>query len=172
MVLDNLFSEIVFWLLAAVSVGSAALVVHLRSMFRAALMLVASFVGVAGLFAMVNAEFLAVVQVLVYGGGIAVLVIFAVMMTRDVDQGNRSTPVQPVALMMGAALLGALVYSIVQAEWQVLPETLPGPLAAAFVDTPARLGRLLLDDFVLAFEAAGILLLAAVIGALSLVRER
>lgn len=172
MALDNLFSEVVFWLLAAVSVGSAALVVHLRSMFRAALMLVASFVGVAGLFAMVNAEFLAVVQVLVYGGGIAVLVIFAVMMTRDVDQGNRSTPVQPVALMMGAALLGALVYSIVQAEWQVLPETLPGPLAAVFVDTPARLGRLLLDDFVLAFEAAGVLLLAAVIGALSLVRER
>ncbi len=172
MVFDNLFSEIVFWLLASTSVGAAVLVVQLRSMFRAALMLVVSFIGVAGLFAMANAEFLAVVQVLIYGGGIAVLVIFAVMMTRDVDQGNQSSHVQPVALTMGGVLLVALLYSIVQAEWQVLPDTLPAPLASVFVDSPARLGRLLLEDFVLAFEISGVLLLAAVIGALSLVRER
>ena len=172
MALDNLFTEIVFWTLAGTSIGAAALVVRLRSMFRAALMLVVSFFGVAGLFAMANAEFLAVVQVLVYGGGIAVLVIFAVMMTRDVDRGNQSSHVQPVALMMGAVLLGALLYSIVQAEWRLLPESLPGPLAAVFVDSPARLGRLLLNDFVLAFEVAGVLLLAAVVGALALVRER
>ena len=135
-------------------------------------MLVVSFLGIAGIFAMVNAEFLAVVQVLVYGGGIAVLVIFAVMMTRDVDTGNRSTAVQPVALMMGIALLGALAYSIVQAEWALLPDSLPGPIATVFVETPTQLGRLLLSDYVLAFEVAGVLLLAAVIGALSLVRER
>ena len=172
MAFDNLFSEIVFWFLASASVGSAALVVRLRSIFRAALMLVVSFLAVAGLFTMANAEFLAVVQVLVYGGGIAVLVIFAVMMTRDVDQGNQATAVQPVALALGAALLGALVYSVAQAEWALLPESLPAPLAAVFVETPARLGRLLLSDYALAFEAAGVLLLAAVIGALSLVRER
>lgn len=172
MAFDNLFSEIVFWTLAVVTVGSAALVVHLRSIFRAALMLVVSFLGIAGIFAMVNAEFLAVVQVLVYGGGIAVLVIFAVMMTRDVDTGNRSTAVQPVALVMGAALLAGLAYSIVQAEWALLPDSLPGPIATVFVETPAQLGRLLLSDYVLAFEVAGVLLLAAVIGALSLVRER
>ena len=171
MALDNAFAEAVFWMLAIVSVGSAVLVVQLRSMFRAALMLVVSFFGVAGLFAMANAEFLAVAQALIYGGGIAVLVIFAVMMTRDVDQGNRSTHVQPVALLMGAALLATLLYSIVQAEWAVLPDALPAPFASVFVDTPARLGRLLLSDFVLAFEVAGVLLLAAVVGALSLVRE-
>lgn len=171
MALDNLFTEIVFWTLAGTSIGAAVLVVHLRSMFRAALMLVVSLFGVAGLFAMANAEFLAVVQVLVYGGGIAVLVIFAVMMTRDVDQGNQSSHVQPVALMMGAVLLGALLYSIVQAEWGLLPDALPGPMEAVFVDSPARLGRLLLHDFVLAFEIAGVLLLAAVVGALALVRE-
>ncbi len=172
MALNNLFTEIVFWLLAGTSVTAAVLVVHLQSMFRAALMLAVSFIAVAGLFAMANAEFLAVAQVLIYGGGIAVLVIFAVMMTRDVDQGNQSTHVQPVALVIGAVLLGALLYSIVQAEWRLLPDSLPPPLAAVFVDSPARLGRLLLNDFVLAFEIAGVLLLAAVVGALALVRER
>ncbi len=172
MAAGNLFSEVVFWSLAVVSIGSAVLVVHLRNIFRSALMLVVSFLGIAGLFAMVNAEFLAVVQVLVYGGGIAVLVIFAVMMTQDVDQGNRSTPVQPIALTLGAVLLGTLVYSIVQAEWAVLPDNLPAPFSTVFIDTPAQLGRLLVSDFALAFEVAGVLLLAAVIGALSLVRER
>lgn len=170
--MDSLFKELIFWLLVAVTVGAALLVVHLRDMFRAALTLVVSFLGVAGIFALVNAEFLAVAQVLIYGGGISILVIFAVMITRDVEEGNRSTPTQPAALGVAVLLLAALIYVIVQEEWQLLPDHLPGPLAEVFVDTPAALGRLLLRDFVLAFEAVGVLLLAAVIGALALVRER
>ncbi|MEX2599219.1 MAG: NADH-quinone oxidoreductase subunit J [Dehalococcoidia bacterium] len=170
--MENLFQEIVFWLLAAVTVGAALLVVHTTNMFRAALLLVGAFLGIAGLFALMFAEFVAVVQVLIYGGGIAVLIIFAVMITRDVETGNRATPVQPVALMLGVVLLTALVYAITQAQWQLLPDDLPEPLAAVFVDTPSRLGHLLLSDYVLAFEIAGVLLMAVVIGALALVRER
>ena len=109
---------------------------------------------------------------LIYVGGIAVLVIFAVMLTRDVERSNLGTPVQPIALMLAAVLLGTLTYAVVQAEWGLLPDDLPGPLADVFVDTPAQLGRLLVRDFVLAFEVAGAFLLAAVLGALSLVRER
>jgi NADH-quinone oxidoreductase subunit J len=171
-VMGTLFEDIVFWLLAAVSVGGALVVVHIQNMFRAALMLVVSLLGVAGIFVLVNAEFLAVVQVLVYAGGVSVLVIFAVMITRDVAEGNRNTSMQPLALLSGVGLLSALIYAIVEAEWRLLPDDLPAPLAAVFVDTPARLGGLLLTEFVLPFEIAGILLLAAVIGALSLVRER
>lgn len=170
--MDNLFQEIVFWVLATTVVVGALLVVHVQSLFRAALMLIVSFAGVAGLFALVSAEFLAVAQVLIYVGGISVLLIFAVMLTRDVDRSNLSTPVQPVALLLAVVLLGTLAYAVVQAEWTLLPDDLPEPLAAVFVDTPAVLGRLLLRDFVLAFEIAGALLLAAVIGALALVRER
>ena len=170
--MSNAFQEVVFWLMAAMTVGGALAVVSVRSIFRAALMLIVSFLGVAGIFATVSAEFLAVVQVLVYAGGIAVLVIFAVMMTPDVRAANRGTPVQPVALVAAAVLLSVLVYAIVQAQWTLLPADLPGPWADVFVDTPARLGRLLLSDFVLPFEAAGVLLLATVIGALALVRER
>jgi NADH-quinone oxidoreductase subunit J len=164
--------QAVFWLLAALTIVAALLVVHTASMFRAALLLVVSFLGVAGIFALVNAEFLAVVQVLIYGGGISVLVIFAVMATRDLDHGNRHTQYQPTALFAGSSLLGLLIYAIVQAEWALLPETLPSPLADVFVDTPAHLGQMLLGEFVLAFEIAGVLLLAVVVGALSLVRDR
>jgi NADH:ubiquinone oxidoreductase subunit 6 (subunit J) len=170
--LDNLFQEIAFWSLAVVTVGGALAVLRTQNMFRAALMLVVSFAGVAGIFALINAEFLAVVQILIYGGGVAVLVIFAVMVTRDVTEGNRNTRTQPFALLVAAGLFVTLAFAIVKAEWNVLPDDLPGPLADVFVDTPAALGDLLLSEYVLPFEIAGVVLLAAVVGALSLVRER
>ncbi len=169
---EGVFQEAVFWVLATVTVGAALLVVHVSDVFRAALLLVLSFLGVAGLFVQLNAEFLAVVQVLIYAGAISILVIFAVMLTRDVVHGNRSTPVQPVAMTMGALVLAVLVWGIVQTEWWVLPVDLPAPLETVLVETPQTLGRLLINEFVLPFEIAGVLLLAAVIGALALVREQ
>jgi NADH:ubiquinone oxidoreductase subunit 6 (subunit J) len=169
---ENAFKEFAFWTLAIVTVGGALGVIRTHNMFRAALLLVVSFVGVAGIFALVNAEFLAVVQLLVYAGGVAVLVIFAAMITTNVTEGNRSTSTQPFALAVSVALLLALIFAVVQAQWTLLPDDLPEPLAAAFVDTPAAIGRMLLNQFVLPFEIAGVVLLAAVIGALSLVRER
>jgi NADH:ubiquinone oxidoreductase subunit 6 (subunit J) len=170
--MENLFQEVVFWMLAVITVGAALAVVHTQDMFRATLALVVSFLGVAGIFVLLNAEFIAVVQVLVYAGGVSVLVIFAVMVTRDVPEGNRNTRVQPLALVSAAGLLLALIYAVVEAQWTVLPDDLPGPVAAALVDSPAQLGQLLLNEFVLPFEIAGIVLLAAVVGALGLVRER
>jgi NADH-quinone oxidoreductase subunit J len=170
--MDTLFEDVAFWGLAALTVGGSLLVVHVRDVFRAAIFLVLSFLGVAGLYVMLSAEFLAVVQILIYVGAISVLIIFAVMLTRDVSHGNRSTLVQPAALTMGVTVLGLLVWAIVRAEWTVLPEELPAPLAEALVDTSGRLGALLVRDFVLPFEIAGLVLLAAVIGALALVRQR
>ncbi len=170
--MENAFKEFAFWTLAIVTVGGALGVIRTHNMFRAALLLVVSFVGVAGIFALVNAEFLAVVQLLVYAGGVAVLVIFAAMITTNLTEGNRSTSTQPFALAVSVALLLALIFAVVQAQWTLLPDDLPEPLAAAFVDTPAAIGRMLLNQFVLPFEIAGVVLLAAVIGALSLVRER
>lgn len=170
--MENAFQEALFWLLAVGTVGSAVLVVTVRNMFRAALLLAGSFLGVAGLFVLLNAAFLAVVQVTVYVGAIATLVIFAVMLTRDVPQSNRGSPVAPAAFTVTLLLLVTLLWATLQAEWQVLPDDLPTPIADVFVDTPAQLGRMLLREFVLPFEIVGVLLLAAVIGALALVRER
>ncbi len=170
--MGNAFQEAVFWALAVVTVGGAVLVVTQRDMLRAALALIVSFLGAAGLYAQMNAAFVAAAQVLIYGGAVSVLVIFAVMMTRDVPAANRGSSVQPAALAVVALLFTGLAWAIAQAEWTLLPETLPGPLEAVFVDSASTLGTLLLTDYVLAFEAVGVLLLAAVIGALALVRER
>ncbi len=82
--------DLIFWVLAAVSIASAMAVIQFRDIFRAALMLVVTFAAVAGMFVLMNAEFLAVVQVLIYAGAIAVLIIFAVLLTQDVEVGNLS----------------------------------------------------------------------------------
>ena len=170
--MSNAFQELVFWALAVVTVGGALLVVQLRDVFRAALMLVVSFLGIAGLFALLSAEFLAVVQVLIYAGAISVLLIFAVMLTRNVAQSSQGSTVQPIALVVVLMLFGLLAWGILDATWDALPGQLPAPLQQAFVETPQRLATLLVRDFVLPFEIAGVLLLAAVVGALALVRER
>ena len=191
-----LFQDIVFWLLSLVAIGAALGVVLVRDLFRAALLLVVVFVAVAGLFVMLSAEFLAVVQVLIYAGAISVLIIFAVMLTRDVQQGNLPNRLQFPAVLFASLLLAAVITATVDTQWEFLPEsqqeraelvqtgavaTIPSEtLEESGITAPeeqaevqeAGLADLLIGDFVLPFEAVSVLLLAALIGALVLVRPR
>ena len=190
------FQDIVFWFLAVVAIGAALGVVLVQDLFRAALLLVVVFIAVAGFFVLLNAEFLAVVQVLIYAGAISVLIIFAVMLTRDVQRGNLPNRLQFPAVLFAALLLAALVVVSTETGWNRLTE--PDRERAELVQTSAvstvstgaleasgfttgeqqeaarqsGLADLLIGDFVLPFEAVSVLLLAAVIGALALVRPR
>ena len=169
-----LFEDFIFWVLAVVGVAAALGVVLLKDIFRAALLLVLVFLAIAASFFLLAAEFLGVVQILIYAGAISILIIFAIMLTRDVQHGNLPNRLQVPAVLLPALLLSALVFVIVDTDWR-LTETLPGAtniVNQAFDNTPARLGGLLLENFALPFAAAGVLLLASIIGALSLVRER
>jgi len=195
-----LFQEIVFWVLSVLAIGASLGVVLVKDLFRAALLLVVVFIAVAGFFVLLNAEFLAVVQVLIYAGAIAILIIFAIMLTRDVQHGNLPNRFQIPAATLAAVLLAVLVAVAVDTKWDLLAgqaqsraqavqtsavRTLesPGDLAglerAGFATEDERtaaqeagLADLLIGDFVLPFEAVSLLLLAAVIGALALVRPR
>ena len=185
--------DVVFWLLSVAAIGAALGVVLVRDLFRAALLLVGVFVAVAGFFVLLNAEFLAVVQVLIYAGAISVLIIFAVMLTRDVQRGNLPNRLQIPAALFAALLLASLVTVAVDTKWEFLPEESQSTvdivqtgavvnldeetLTAAGVAPEdkeqvenAGLADLLIGKFVLPFEAVSVLLLAALIGALALVR--
>ena len=187
--------DVVFWILSAVAITAALGVVLVKDVFRAALLLVVVFITVAGLFVMLSAEFLAVVQVLIYAGAIAILIIFAVMLTRDVQHGNLPNRIQIPAVVLSALLLAALVWTAMQTPWNLIEEgdqarvdlvqtgsvsvVTDEDLAAAGFDLreigavrKAGLADLLIGEFVLPFEAVSVLLLAAVIGALALVRPR
>jgi NADH:ubiquinone oxidoreductase subunit 6 (subunit J) len=195
-----LFQDVVFWLLSVLTIGAALGVVLVKDIFRAALLLVLVFISVAGFFVLLSAEFLAVVQVLIYAGAIAILIIFAVMLTRDVQRGNLPNRLQIPAATIAALLLVALVVVAVQTDWRLLSgqdlqkaqviqtgsvSTLASPsdistLQQAGFTTEAQksaaqqsgLADLLIEDYVLPFEAVSLLLLAAAIGALVLVRPR
>lgn len=185
------FQDIVFWVLSIAAIAAALGVVLVRDLFRSALLLAVVFVAVAGFFVLLNAEFLAMVQVLIYVGAISVLFIFAVMLTRNVPEGNQPNRLQLPAVMFPALLLAALVVTAVATDWQPIPmeereraaraqtQAAGGAIgeraAAGFPGAAAQpegLAELLIGRFVLPFEAVSLLLLAALIGGLALARSR
>ncbi|HEX5810279.1 MAG TPA: NADH-quinone oxidoreductase subunit J [Anaerolineales bacterium] len=164
--------QIIFILVAFFTLGSGFMVVTTRNMVHAALWLVATLFGVAVAYALLNASFLAVVQVVVYIGAIAILFIFAVMLTRkDLrDQG----PQMNSGWWFGA-LLAVLVFAglfLLLQGWDGLSTT-PSEIPAGF-DAIAELGNALVSPnaYVLPFEVASVLLVAALVGAVYVAYNR
>lgn len=158
-----------FALTSGLTVGAALLVLFSRNLLHAVIFLVLSFLGMAGLFLTLSADFIAMAQVLIYGGAIPVLLVFAVMLTpfASRDNGNSMFAIPGTLIGLGFAGLVGLVAMTV--EWPVL--TGPALEAQSFATTAAGIGSALLGRHVFAFELASVLLLVAFIGAIALVRE-
>ncbi len=159
--------EIAFWIIAVVAVVAALAVVTQRNVFRAAISLVFCFLGIAALYVTLSADFLAAAQVLVYVGGISVLIILGVMLTRDVPQASQSNRLRVPAFLVAAGLLGLLLFAIGGTTWNV-------SVAAPTAPTTQPLAALLFapTGWLITLEIAAVLLLAAVIGAVVLAREK
>ncbi len=158
---------IAFWILAVVAILGALGVVLLHNVFRAALCLVLCFLAVAGLYVTLSADFLAAVQVLIYVGAIAVLIILAIMLTRDVQRGSPGNRLQVPAFIVAILFLGAVAFVMVNTQWPVASVAPQEPTTAALA------GKLFGEGgFILPLEIAAILLLAAILGAIVLVREK
>lgn len=160
--------DIAFWILAVVSVGAALAVVLLRDVFRAALFLVLCFFTVAGIYVTLSADFLAGAQVLIYVGAIGVLIIFAIMLTRESRRGSPPGRLRLPALLIGLFFLITMLFVVLNTDWQVVAEIPTQPTTSAIAE--ALFNKV--DGFILAFEIAAVLLLAAIIGAIVLVREK
>ncbi len=157
---------IIFWILAVVSVGSALAVILFRDILRAALFLILCFFTIAGIYVTLNADFLAAVQVLIYIGAIGILLIFAIMLTREARQGNPTGPFRLPALLIALLLLVGMVYAATRAHWNSANPP-AGPTTKAIAT--AIFGN---GGFILPLEIAAVLLLAAVLGAIVLAREK
>jgi NADH-quinone oxidoreductase subunit J len=158
----------VFYLLAAITVGSALGVALSNSIVYSAFALMGTLLGVAALFVLLGADFLGVVQLLVYVGGILVLTLFAVMLTHrisDVNVSNRAVGRLPGALIVGGVLAWMLLVAR-RATWVVTERA-----AAPPAPTTYGIGDAFLTDYVLPFEVASIVLLAALIGAIVVSRK-
>jgi len=163
---EPIISTILFYFFALLTLGSAFLVVYLSSIMRAALSLLFSLIGVAALYALMAADFLAAAQLLIYVGGILILILFGVMLTQRIYTvqvfAGKSQVIPGAVVSLGLAL--CLIVSIWSQHFssQGHLENLP---------TTGRIGQLLLTRYVLPFEVASVLLLVALIGAAYLARK-
>jgi NADH-quinone oxidoreductase subunit J len=165
----------VFYVLAIVAVGAAAMVISARNPVHSVLFLILTFFNAAGLFVLIGAEFLGMVLVVVYVGAVAVLFMFVVMMLDINFVRLREGMLQylPVGALVGLILLVEL--GLVFGTWALaenVTPAFPAPTPDQLPNTRA-LGRLLYTDYIYLFQAAGVILLVAIIGAITLtLRER
>ena len=159
-------TEIVFWSVAGFTILSAALVVLNNQLLYSALALLFSLFGVAGLYIFLWADFVAGIQLLVYIGGINVLIIFGIMLTNKISSVRLSqTNVQQGVDGVVALWLFILISIVIsKASWVEVGSSEPA-------STVSDIGKLLLTDYLLPFEAISLLLLGALIGAAMLSRE-
>lgn len=161
--------QVVFYAFSALVITMAALVITVRNPVHAALALVVAFFGSAGLWMLLEAEFLAIALVLVYVGAVMVLFLFVVMML-DINltvlrEGFASYV--PVAVVFAVLMLASLALMVGPTHFGLDKFPMPAPAAADYNNTQ-QLGRLMFSQYILPFEAAAVLLLVAIIAAIAL----
>ncbi|NMW20752.1 MAG: NADH-quinone oxidoreductase subunit J [Chlorobiaceae bacterium] len=164
--MSNLTYTIIFYLFAVITLCSAAFVVFSKNVIYSAFSLLFTFFGVAALYVFLSADFIAVTQVVVYVGGILVLLLFGVMFTKSIMNTEMQTDVLHIVpgTLILAGIIGALLYTFYTTHtWMPSNKQLYGSIVE-------RIGYETMSHFVLPFEMVSILLLAALIGAAFLAR--
>ncbi len=170
-----MITQVTFWFFAVVLIASAVMVISARNPVHSVLFLIAAFFNAAGLFLIAGAEFLAMILVIAYVGAVAVLFLFVVMML-DVNFSQAREGLQryaPVSGAVGLVLLVELVLSAV--SWRIAPNVrdLPHARVPGAASNTAALGELIYTHYVFLFQACGLVLLVAMIGAIVLtLRDR
>jgi NADH-quinone oxidoreductase subunit J len=154
---------VAFYVLSGLTLLSALMVGLVRDLIHAVLFLILSFIGVAGLYVTLSADFVAVVQVLIYAGAVSVLMLFAILLTPRSARDNASVSYRaPISVVAG--LVGAVIVFVgLQTDWRTTEDE-------RFSETAREIGLALLDPYVLPFEVASVLLVIAMVGAIILVR--
>lgn len=161
----NLY-DLIFYLFAAITVLSAFFVVTNRNIVYSAFFLLFTFFGVAGIYVLLGADLVAIAQLIVYVGGILILLLFGVMLTNKITNVEIKTGtinVYPAVIGVGL-LTGSMFAALITSNWKTFPTEAPLP-------TTTALGTMLLQQYALIFELLGIILLIALIGAASIARR-
>ncbi len=159
-------ADVIFWVIAGITVLSAFIVVLNKNLIHSAVALLFTFFGVAGLYAFLWADFMAAAQVMIYIGGILVLIMFGIMLTNKIQSVNisHSSMQKNAGAVVVVAILGLLIWMIQKTPWKITTAEEP-------IQTTGQIGNLLMSEYLLPFEVASILLLAALIGAAMLSRK-
>jgi NADH-quinone oxidoreductase subunit J len=159
---------VLFFILAVMAVGTGVGVVAQRNVTKSALFLLLNFCCLAGLYILLNAQFVALIQVIVYAGAVVVLFLFVVMLLgidRIVEVPDSRRYQWIAAVLLGALLLAGVVWAVVETGTGAMPELVRS-------DNVREIGAALLTDYMIPFELVSLVLLVAVIGALVLAKKR
>jgi len=156
-----------FWIFAVTIIGAALGVVLMKNVFRAAVLLIACFLGVAGLFILLNADFLAAMQILVYVGAISILVILAIMLTREMSVGSPSNKFTIPAFIIAALFCSGIIWAVLNTNWQI------SNAAPAAVTTAGLADKLFGNNgYLLPVEIIPTVLLATILGAIVMIKDK
>ncbi len=200
---SGVWATLAFYVASALTIASAIIVVTQRDLVRAVVALAMSFIGVAAIYFILNAEFIGVVQVLVYVGAISILIAFAVMFIGDLANAGTLSQNRLISAAAAVLLLASIVFVAYNTDWTAIDEvTDPDAIAGltgryqtassdgddaviravegsvddarggALVDGSSHVGPFLIRELILPFETLGLLLIAALIGALVVIRGR
>lgn len=160
-------SDLLFYALAALSMVSGAGVAFSRNILYAALSLLGTLLGIGALFVFLSADYVAISQLLIYIGGVLVLILFAVMLTSKIGEKSHTNPSVGVLPGIGltVALLAVLGYVVTRSPWIVKPD------APQITQTARTIGDVFLREYLLPFEVASLVLLATLIGAVVIARK-
>lgn len=158
---------IAFFVFAAIIIGGAVLMISLEKVVHMVISMAAAFLGLAGMYVLLDAEFVAFVQVLIYAGAVSILMIFGIMMTKH--SGEDARPVKPLQETLAAigalCLFGLLFYAIRTSDFQSAGAFEPAE------DNTLAIGELLFTGYIVPFELLSILLTVAFIGAIALAKK-
>lgn len=161
--MDDTGTVVAFYAISVMTVGSALAIVLARNLIHAVVFLVICFLGVAGLYITLSADFIGVVQILIYSGAISILVIFAIVLTPTSSRDNSETFMRLPAVIVAGCVATMLGYVAIDTDWNISDR-------AGFEETASLVGEALLDKYILPFEIAAALMLVAMLGAIILVR--
>lgn len=171
-------ATVIFWIVAVILVGSALLVVTMRNIVHSALALIVVFAMASGIYLLLNAEFIAIVQILIYAGAVTILILFALMLTRTSGPGFNSNPTNrlwAVGVVICALVGAAIVYAVSSSTHAVSNVASNTSQLPAGISNVVRIGQLLYSptsySYVLPFEIASLVLLVAILGAIVIGRE-
>ena len=170
-------ATLIFWIFAVVLVVAALMVVSLRNIVHSALALVVVFAGAAGIYVLLNAEFIAIVQVLIYVGAVTILILFALMLTRlsGLQVTNPTNKLWWVAVIICTLLGACIIYAMTSSRHLIATTGTGAGQLPSGVNNVVRIGQLLYSpgaySYLLPFEIASLVLLVAIIGAIVIGRE-
>jgi len=166
-----LAGSIVFWIVSIIAISGSLAIILVNNIFKAAVFLALTMISIAIIYFLLSADFIGVIQILIYVGAVSVLIAFAVMLVKDVPRSNRGNNLVILSIIPCVILFSIIAFTVSNENWVTQTSLNYGePLERIVTSNVSWIGELLVREYFIAFQVSGLILLASLIGSLALLR--